>query len=250
MKTILNIIAGVVAMAISTNTFAAQYESYQLPVDPAEPVITMDFQGDRLTRIDAAPTLSILADGTVIMPQSYAHTKAYKSKITLEELQELLNFVISENHFFDYNKQAVKAELRKLKTKSMPVHVSTTIITVNANEQSKTVRHASLSQGHLIPQTEQLLQVKLRLEQLMSIVKIGGKKELSKWLKAANDELKWKSPKEAPFQESDLQGAEIRADGSIYVRFARSNKDTITSVTTDIAADGKRLISVSSPKSK
>jgi hypothetical protein len=137
-----------------------------------------------------------------------------------------------------------------LKTKSMPVHVSTTIITVNANEQNKTVRNASLGQGHITPQTEQLLQVKLRLEKLMSIVKIGGKKELSKWLKAANDELRWKSPKEALFQDSDLQGAVIRADGSIYVRFARSNKDTVISVTTDITADGKRLISVSSPKFK
>ena len=237
-------------MASSFNIFAKQNQVYQLPKDPTAPVITLDYQGSRLTRIDAAPTLSILADGTMIMPKSYAHSTAYESKITHEELQELLHFVISENQFFDNNKQMLKVKQGKLRTQPKPVHFTTTVITVNANEQNKTVRRASLGKDNGVSQTLQLLQIKKRLDRLMSVVKIGGKKELKKWLSNANDELRIKSPTVALFQEQDLQGAEIRADGSIYVRFARNDKNTITSVTTDITAEGKHLISVSSPNFK
>lgn len=229
-----------------------QAQTYVLPQDPAEPVITLDFQGSRLKRIDDAPTLSILANGTVVIPQCYAHTMAYEHQINEAELQELLDFIIRENRFFDYDSETLKAKLSTMERQPLPVHLSTTVIGVNADNQLKVVRSYALGHGPMAEETEQLLAIRQRLEQLMSVVKLGGRDEVTNWLAIANREFGLKSPEgaslmsasAAPLKSDDLQSVGRWADGSMYVRFLRREGATTTTVTINITAEGEHHVTV------
>jgi len=243
------------AIIVTTGIFMTgpeQAQAYVLPQDPAEPVITLDFQGSRLKRIDDAPTLSILANGTVVMPQSYAHSKAYEDQISEAELQELLDFIIRENRFFNYDSETVEAKLSTMERQPLPVHFSTTVISVNADNRSKLVRSDALGHGPMVEETEQLLAIKKRLEQLMSVVKLGGRDEVTSWLTIANKEFGLKSlegaslmpASDAPLKSEDLQSVGRWDDGSMYVRFLRREGARSTIVTINITAEGERHVTV------
>ncbi len=242
MRSIMLVLAGVATTAMFMAAQGVQAQIYPLPQDPAEPVITLDYQGDRLRCIDPAPTLSILADGRVVMPQSYAHTQAYEDQISDAELQELLDFIIRENQFFDYEEETVEAKLSTLERQPLPIHLSTTVILVNADNQTKEVRCPALGHGPMVEETTRLLAVKQRLDQLMSVAKLGGKVEVASWLGLANRELSSKYPDATPLISEDLESGARRADGSIHARFVRRDDAETTSVTIDITADGERYL--------
>ncbi len=101
MSSTLKLLAGMTLGAIIMTNTVSQAQEYTLSADPTAAVITMDNQGDRLKRIDDSPTISILADGTIIMPQSYSHSLAYQGQISAEDLQQLLGFIIEQNQFFN-----------------------------------------------------------------------------------------------------------------------------------------------------
>ncbi len=264
MRSIKLMLTGLVTIVIFMTAPIAQAKTYVLPQDLAKPVITLDYQGNRLQRINDAPTLSILANGSVLMPKSYAHSKAYAYQINETELQELLDFIIRENHFFDYDSETVRAKSSTLERQRLPVHFTTTVITVNADNQEKEVRVASLGYGPMVEETKMLLAIKQRLDQLMSVVKLGGIAELDNWVEIANNEFNLKSSASenlivetqenqkqigggsiyGQFRPEDLQSGGQRADGSTYVRFVRRNSTTMTSVTIDITADGERYVTV------
>ena len=241
----------VFASAFTIATFTAGHgahgQTYLLPQDPAAPVITLDYRGDRLKRIDEAPTLSILASGSVIMPQSYAHTRAYEGQISEAELQGLLDFIIRENRFFDYNSEAVDAKLSRLWRQPLPAHLSTTVISVNADNQTKEIRCHALGHGPQVEETERLLAIKHRLNRLMSTVKLGGSAEVAKWVEIANQNLGLKSLKSldaAPLTAEDLEGVGQAGDGSSYIRFVRRDVAKTTMVTIDVTADGENHVTV------
>lgn len=244
MRSTMLMFAGVAATTMLVADPGAQAQTYVVPEDPAEPVITLDYQGGRLQRIDDAPTLSILANGTVLMPQSYAHTRAYEDKISEAELQELLDFIIRENRFFDYDSGTVDAKSSTLERQPLPVHLSTTFIGVSADKRRKEVRYAALGHRPMVEETRRILAIKERLEQLMSVVKLGGRDKLANWLALANRELGLKSLDAEPLISEDLEGGGQRADGSIYVRFVRRDGTMKTSVTIDVNADGERYVTV------
>ena len=249
MKSTKLMLAGVVLsilamIVLPVPALSAQVPTYQLPQNSSAPVITLDYQGNRLTRINDAPTLSILANGKVLMPQSYAHTRAYQGQISQLELQQLLDFIIRLNRIFDYDPDMVKRKLSSVRTQPLPAHFSTTVIRVNAANQEKEIRYAAVGHGPAVTETNRVRAITKRLEQLMSVVKLGGTAELTNWLNAANQELALKSSSAAPFKAEDLEDAVRREDGSVHVRFARTDGTSITSVTTDLTADGERLVTV------
>lgn len=235
------LIFGVVMCALPLAGQEIQAETYALPDDPTEPVITLDYRGDRLTRIDEAPTLSIFADGRVVMPQSYAHTKAYQGQISPAELQGLLDFIIRDNRFFDYDAEAVRAKVEGQRRQPIPLHLSTTVIRVQADDRAQEIRYHALGRGPMVEETQRLLAVQQRLDQLMSVVKLGGKDRVDQWLELANRELGSKFSDAAPLRAEDLTSGGQRANGSIYVRFVRPDA---ASVTIDVDASGERHVTV------
>lgn len=245
-------LVGLVMSAAIIAGSALSAQEYTLPKQSNAAVITIDYQSDRLKRIDDSPTMSILADGSVILPQSYSHTRAYRGKISETELQELLAFVIEQNHFFDFEAEQVKAKLNKIKRQPLPVHYSTTVINVNADNRNKEVKLAALGKGAMVDETQKMLAIKQRLNKLMATVKLGGASGVKGLLDIANSNLRLKSSskfREANrkeidagfFTADDLERGGTRADGSLSARFNSSNG---ASVMIDIDSNGKRLITV------
>lgn len=254
----MQILASIAMIAMFIASPVLQAQNYTLPQDPTTPVITLDYQGDRLQRINDAPTLTILMNGDVIMPQSYAHTQAYQGQISEAELQQLLDFIIRENKFFDYDADRIGAKLSELEHQPLPVHFSTTVISVNAELRAKEVRLPALGRGPMVKETRQMLAIKQRLDKLMSYIKLGGAEQVAKLLAIANYELDMKIHNTARLSaeglqvpssvelltSDDLESGGQRADGSIYVRFKQNDGSAAASVTIDIGVDGQRLVTV------
>jgi len=229
----------ILIVTILSVSLTVKASEYVLPEDLAVPVITMDYQGDRLRRINKSPTVSIFSDGQVILPRSYAHTRAYQGSISQTELQQLLSFIIKENQFFNYDENLVKSKLSNLKNSPLPVHFTTTVISVNTNDQQKLVRLKGLGKGTMIEETRQMLAIKHRLDHLISIVKLGGVEKVQQLLFMANNERnlninrqnsntnfsmsEMRAMSAGAFTVADLQIGGFRADGSMHVRFKREN---------------------------
>ena len=254
MRTILRGVAGIVIVASLLTAPVLSAQEYVLPANPSTAVITLDYQGDRLRRIDDAPTLSIYANGNVVMPQNYAHSQAYQTQITGAELQQLLDFIIRQNQFFSYQAAKVNAKLSNLKRQPLPVHYSTTVISINADNRQQEVRLPALGKGPMVVETRRVLAIKQRLDKLMSFVKLGGTSEVASLLIIANHQLNLKlrnskslsiadrqALSASSFTADDLESGTRRPDGSINVRFKRSNG---ASVTIDIDAHGQQLVTV------
>ncbi len=194
--------------------------------------ISLDYRGDRLQRIDEAPTLQIYADGRLSMPQTYAHTRSYSSHIEAAELAELLNY-IREQGFFDYDNPKRSA------ARSTTPHIRfahTTETVLFASDGSRSKRYAIKDLEH-VEGAEGLRAIRERLEQLMSVVKLGGKEEANRWLEQANSELMAVHPDAQALSLNDLQSGALRSDGSLSVLFARDAKDAAEAVRVSISVN-------------
>lgn len=228
-------------LALAATSVAAQDTrpkyAYTGAVD--QPVISLDYQGSRVARIGDAPTLSIFADGRVEMPKNYAHMQAYSSRISQQQLQALLDLIVREKHFFEYDPRQVRSKIAALPgpRQVLPAHLPTTVITVTANGSSKSVSHVGLGHGRTIEETERLLQVRERLEQVMAMTRLGGEAASMRWLALANAELADQLPDAALLVIEDLRSAAIHPDGSAYVRFARIGAEPTQSISVAISLD-------------
>lgn len=236
-----------VLLAFACTALTAQAgPKYQYSGQASEPVISLDFRGSRLKRIDDSPTMSIYADGRVVIPQIYAHTRAYSGQLSQTELQSLLDLIIGKHQFFDFDERRVAQKLSVLSgpLDTLPAHLATTVIRVNANHRSKAVSYYGLGNEPTVEETEHLLAIRLRLEQIMSIMKLGGAEEAGQWLALANRELRAQDPKAQALALTDLRSTAIRADGSADVRFARVSAAKSVSVSISINQAGHSTIAV------
>ncbi len=201
-------------------TQAQEAVKHQLPKNPKDAVVTLDYRGGFTPpRIGNAPSLSILADGSVEIPANFQGQQAYSGKLTADELQVLLRFIIDENKFFEYDAQAVQRKLRARGPGPIIADASTTTLTVHANGQSKTVQ---LPQGDArIEELQRIGAIRSRLERLRAVIQLGGKDEVERWLKVANQHLKQQQPNAPPLTADHFQSGSQRAPGSYFIQFQR-----------------------------
>ena len=233
LKVVLCVIVSMATAAFAANSNA---ESFGDPAKTGPAVISLDYQGSRLQRLTDQPTLSIYADGTVLMPKVYAHSRAYSGTISQAELQSLLG-LIQKNEFFAFDESEVKSKVWSLPVpyNELPGHLASTVITVRGSAGSKTVSYFGLGHEPLVKETEQLLAIRNRLDQIMSIMKLGGQAEAQRWLALANADLSGKLPNVAPLTLDDLRSAAIHGDGSAFVRFARVTPESKSSISVSIS---------------
>jgi hypothetical protein len=226
---------------------------YKLPEDPEAPVIVLDFKGGFTPpRISDEPTMTIRADGVVVIPKRFEGQKSFRGKISREELIDLLDFAVKENKFFEYDEAKVAEKLAKGGPRIAVADAATTVIKINAGGESKEVSHYALGMlGKGVEELQQLYAIQRRLMQVQSVVQMGGKEVVKKWLAAVNAELKDKFPAAPPLKVSDLASGGQRADGSLYVSFQRVVKKEadgppaeVTSGFLNKPADGEPQINV------
>ena len=206
--------------------------AFKLPKDPKAVVISFDWKGGFTPpRKNMAPVLSILADGTLLMPDRFGMAKDVTGKITRKELQDLLRFAITENKFFKFDAAKVKEKVRKASAGRPRIAIAdapSSVVEIKLAGKSHKASYYALGfaarQYKTVAELQQLYAIQQRLNRLMNVTRLGGKKEVAKMLVLANVHLKKKFPKAAPLTASDLQSAGVRRDGSKYVSFSRYGK--------------------------
>lgn len=223
----------VVAALAATCASAADKKktTYRLPKDPKAVVISFDYAGGFTPRRkNPAPLLSILADGTVQMPDRFGFSRDVTGKISQAELQELLRFAIEKNKFFSYDPKKVKAKmLAAEKGKRVPriADAPSSVFEIHTADKSHKVSHYALGmvgrfyQG--VEELQQLYAIQQRLNRLMNETRVGGKAAAEKLLKLANAELKKQYPKVQPLTMANFQNASTRRDKT-SVTFSRYGK--------------------------
>lgn len=229
-------------------------KEHTLPKDKEAAVITLDFKGGFTPpRISDKPTFTILADGTVKIPAKFQGQKAYDSKISMSELQELLDFAIETQKFFEYDPKKVQEKVEQANQGGLRIQVAdaaTTVIRIQADGKDKEVSHYALGMGAKVEELKRLAAVQQRLMQVMSTVQIGGKEKVAEYLKQANAELKAKHPNAEPLTTAHFQTGSERADGSRFVQFTRQVMDakgeqtSFTAVSINESAQAKAQVTV------
>ena len=233
--------------------------TYKLPKDPKAVVISFDYKGGFTPRPkNTDPVLSILADGTILMPDRFGFSKDVKGKMTQAELQDLLRFALEKNKFFSYDPKKVKAKmLAAEKGKPIPrvADAPSSVFEIRTADKTHKVSHYALGMVgrfyQTVPELQQLYAIQQRLNYVMNETRIGGKAEVQKMLKLANAELKKMHPKAKPLTVEDFRSTSIRRDGTKSVTFYRYGKTadgkpdrTYVSVGIQIPAKGEPKVSV------
>ncbi|MEM9303925.1 MAG: hypothetical protein AAGE01_17555 [Pseudomonadota bacterium] len=237
----------IVGLGLTASVLASDIE---LPADPTAVVLTLDFRSDRVPRVSDAPSLSIHADGRIVMPQTYVHIPAYEGRMSPAELDALLAFVVREQRFGEYDEKTVAAKRAAAPFDPLrpnTQHRTETVITVNLPGLEKSIAVVEPDLEAPIPEIVRFLAVERRLERVMSVTKLGGRDEAMQWLQLANERLAAEHPDAAPFEFEDLRSGTIRADGSVYVQFIRdeSSEDAGANVAISMTAFGEQQIAVS-----
>ena len=106
-----------------------------LPKDPKALVLTFDPGAGGFVRKGPAPYLKIQADGAMTVTSLFDGSKK-ESKLTAQQLQELLRFVIQENDFFNVTAAKMDAAIKDAAGKGPFIAVGgagTSVIRVQAN---------------------------------------------------------------------------------------------------------------------
>jgi hypothetical protein len=204
---------------------------YRLPMEPKAVVISYDEQNGFLgPRQNEAPLLSILADGTVQMPDSFGTSHDVDGKISKDELQSLLRFVIEENKFFDYDSEKVKAkmeEAQKQREILQMVDAPESVFEIRIADKKHSVRHYGIDFANEYKEVDELLHlhaIHRRLNKLMGETRVGGKTGIEKLLKLANEKLDKQHPGTKRLTAENFGGAHITQTGITYVIFSRSGQ--------------------------
>lgn len=203
-------------------------QAIELPKDPKTAVLVLDYKGGfRPARQDDGqpdvPPLTIRADGTMVLAHTFGLGKHLEYRLSADELQALLRFILVDNQFFDYDAKKVAAALD---AGNVPLlDDMTTVLRVKTAAKEHEVSQYSLkatAESHKnIKALAQLTAIEARLQRLMHETRAGGKAALDDIVKVANEHLKKQLPEAAPLTAADLQEAFVKADGEKQVNFYR-----------------------------
>jgi len=96
------------------SVWAAEQSLYLLPTNPKHVVLLFDSLGGMLPRADSSPLLTVTADGTVTVNGSWHGGKAKRGRLNSEQLQNLLDFVIAQQHFPRLNSEEIQLRMKAL----------------------------------------------------------------------------------------------------------------------------------------
>lgn len=210
----------------------AQESTYTLPKDPEAVILVYDEQsGFGLPRQNPGAVLTILRDGTVLMPDVFGNGRSFKGQLDEQEVQDLLRFMIGKQKFFEYDMEKVKAAMKKAESeRDIPqiADAPVQVFEVNIADREHRVSHYALGMATEYPEIEplqQLLAIQKRLRGVMNQTRVGGRKGVERLLETANRELKSQLPDIKPFTKEEFAGAYTRVDGVNTATFSRMFKD-------------------------
>jgi hypothetical protein len=238
--------AVLVALFVSTAN-ASQAPSFDLPVDPSVPVITLKYVGGftELPRQNINPMLTIRADGSVTVSDSLGRTKDIETNISAEEVQELLRFSLNEQSFLEFNTgdvlQAIVAQNARCGRSMRVEDGGTTVIHIRTADLDHEGSFNSLGVfAEAYPGVKslgQLWTIERKLNRFVEEVKAGGKDVVSTAAEQASAFVKLQQDP-VTFHTEDLQRTVMTPDGRRMLEFKRDREDgTSISVNVEYKSD-------------
>ncbi len=174
------------------------------------------------------PLIEILADGTVNCGRLNAAALPASSKLTPEQLQELLSFIIEKHKFFEIDDKKSN-EFAATQNKVDPRNFARFKLTVNTKSKQVSKEIAGIrTLSRIFRDKEDLghmAAIDKRLNQLFIAINVGGRENMAAILKAVNEQLK-KRYKDAPmFGVGDASFITVYGRGAMRVTFGKSAVD-------------------------
>jgi len=212
-RPVLSISALFVSVLLPSTSYPQARRDIPLPRDKRAVVVTLDFIGGfGPPREDKRPPLTIFADARVRVVDTAGKVRPLETKMSAEELQDLLRFAIDDHKFFDFDEAIANREVSE-EAKKTEFSFSTsdgfdTVIRIRTAEREHEARFYELSaHAYYYPDAKRvgdLAAVEERLSHLLNIVRAGGRGRVAEVLKAANDYLKTAYPAVPAVSEDDF----------------------------------------------
>jgi len=229
--------SAVLTLLVVSTALASQVPTYDLPVDPSIPIITLNYVGGltELPRQNINPVLTIRADGSVTISDALGRTKDIETSISGEEVQELLRFFLKEQNFLDFNTgdtlQAIASENARCGRFIRVEEGATTVIHIRTADLDHEGRFNSLGIfAETYPGVKplgQLWTIERRLNDLVEELKAGGKDAVATAAEQATAFVK-QEQNPLTFHVEDLQRTVMTPDGRRMLEFKQDHEDGTT----------------------
>jgi hypothetical protein len=210
---VISIPAVLVSILLPSISYPQTKRDIPLPQDKSAAIVTLDYRGGYgLPRQDSRPPLTIFADARVRVVDTAGKASPLETKMSAEELQDLLRFAIDDHKFFEFDRTIANREVL-VESKKSGFEFSTfdgveTVIRMRTAEREHEARfYALYDHIRAYPDAKllaNLAAVEERLLHLLKIVKAGGKDRVAEVLKAVNDYLKTAYPTVPAVIEDDF----------------------------------------------
>jgi hypothetical protein len=181
-----------------------------------------------------AVAVSILADGTVLVPDPQDAARSLRGRLSPEELQALLSEVVDTQRLLECDTEALSRSLQNASRQTglawrIPL-ADTTVIRVRRHGRRHEVRcpAAELLEERFpgVEDLRRLCRVQRRLQNIRLVVLVGGPREAERLTAMANQELRRRGVDGVELTPSDLQQVLGDGDGFRFVQFQRCETES------------------------
>lgn len=252
LKRVVRLAALIAIVGLFTSTIQADDEAYKLPEKADAAVITLDYPGGQIQRVSDEPVLEIRANGVVILGNPWGQSERIETKISAEELQQLLKEILKTHEFFELDSAKMKAAVQASQAGGLRFSVAdgaTTVVRVETADKQHELKYYVLRMDAQkypdIKSLQHLRAIEELLSHRMHLIRAGGPEGVAEKLKIANEALAKEFPDAKPFTADDLAFAYKYARGNQRISFARTKKNdagrdqTTVAVNITYAVDSK-----------
>jgi hypothetical protein len=194
-------------------------------------LVTLDYRGGVVARRNTDASLRVYDTGRVYFGNPFGTTQPMEIKLTPPQLEALMQFILVDQGFRQFDAEALKQEL----TTAAAAHTTkvtrlmdatTMVLQVKDGDQQREATVSSLenlaSSYPEVPRLRQLLLIQRKLERLRAEAYAGGAEGLVRHLWRANTALAKEYPEAEPLKAEDLDTAWQSLGGRCIVKFLRS----------------------------
>ena len=201
--------------------------SCEIPGNDA--IIVYDSLGGMTPRTSNEPRLTVQANRNVILGNPYGLSLRIEKQVSHMQVQQLLDFIVEENHFFDIDVTAIQRQIREEQNKTGRLFAiadaGESIIRVCSGKHQKEVKFYALShaarQFPEISALQRLYAIEQEIKRMATWVRIGGDEGAQSVLALVNGYLSRKHPDIEPLTLENLSGAVTDPGGNLTVYFSR-----------------------------
>ncbi len=213
-----------------------QLARIQMPMDPADPVLEYDASGGFRMALPAGfvatPILRVYSDGKVVTGGASSGTKSCEAKLSEDQLNQLLHWIVNEKKFYEIDEDKIKNQLMESANPMLVADAATSQFKLNLQRGTHSASVYALRmmapKVKEISEMQTLLALQERCQLLVAKTIIGDDEEQRVLLKAVNAEFAKLHPNHNRFLASDIMFATRYDDGrfrvSLRKTFEKSNQ--------------------------